>query len=80
MPVSLSIAAARGMGDAAVLLSLKDDGADTLLQHEVAQASKMQPIGQLAGGIAHDFNNILTAIIGHCDLMLMRHSPGDSDY
>ena len=30
--------------------------------------------------IAHDFNNILTAIIGHCDLMLMRHSPGDSDY
>src|SRR3546814_8058842 len=29
---------------------------------------------------AHDFNNILTAIIGHCDLMLMRHTPGDSDY
>jgi two-component system cell cycle sensor histidine kinase/response regulator CckA len=40
----------------------------------------MQMVGQLAGGVAHDFNNILTAIIGHCDLMLMRHSPGDSDY
>ncbi|MGL4312898.1 MAG: response regulator, partial [Sphingomonas sp.] len=79
-PVSLSIAGARGMGDAAVLLSLKGDGAETQLQREVAQASKMQPIGQLAGGVAHDFNNILTAIIGHCDLMLMRHSPGDSDY
>jgi len=40
----------------------------------------MQVVGQLAGGVAHDFNNILTAIIGHCDLMLMRHTPGDSDY
>jgi two-component system cell cycle sensor histidine kinase/response regulator CckA len=46
----------------------------------VAQATKMQVVGQLAGGVAHDFNNILTAIIGHCDLMLMRHTPGDSDY
>ena len=40
----------------------------------------MQAVGQLAGGIAHDFNNILTAIIGACDLMLMRHTPGDGDY
>ncbi|MFM6831156.1 MAG: response regulator, partial [Novosphingobium sp.] len=49
-------------------------------QHEIAQATKMQAVGQLAGGVAHDFNNVLTAIIGYCDLMLMRHTPGDSDY
>ncbi len=79
-PVALSIAGARGMGEAAVLLSLKDNGEETRLKREVAQATKMQAVGQLAGGVAHDFNNILTAIIGHCDLMLMRHSPGDSDY
>ncbi|MFL0414541.1 PAS domain-containing sensor histidine kinase [uncultured Sphingomonas sp.] len=79
-PVILSIAGARGLGDAAVVLSLKDNSEESRLKREVAQATKMQAVGQLAGGVAHDFNNILTAIIGHCDLMLMRHSPGDSDY
>lgn len=79
-PVALSIAGARGLGEAAVLLSLKDNGEETRLKREVAQATKMQAVGQLAGGVAHDFNNILTAIIGHCDLMMMRHSPGDGDY
>ena len=79
-PVALTIAGARGLGDASVLLSLKDNSEESRLKREVAQATKMQAVGQLAGGVAHDFNNILTAIIGHCDLMMMRHSPGDSDY
>ncbi|MBA3896870.1 MAG: response regulator, partial [Sphingomonadaceae bacterium] len=79
-PVALTIAGARGLGEAAVLLSLKDNSEESRLKREVAQATKMQAVGQLAGGVAHDFNNILTAIIGHCDLMLMRHTPGDSDY
>ncbi|MFD1106516.1 response regulator [Sphingobium olei] len=79
-PVALSLAGVRGLGEAAVLLSLKDNSEESMLKRQVAQATKMQAIGQLAGGVAHDFNNILTAIIGHCDLMMMRHTPGDSDY
>jgi two-component system cell cycle sensor histidine kinase/response regulator CckA len=79
-PVALTIAGLRGLGDAAVLLLLKDNSEEAKLKRQVAQATKMQMVGQLAGGVAHDFNNILTAIIGHCDLMLMRHTPGDSDY
>ncbi|MEO6432600.1 MAG: response regulator [Sphingomicrobium sp.] len=79
-PVALTIAGIRGLGDAVVLLLLKDNSEEAKLKRQVAQQTKMQMVGQLAGGVAHDFNNILTAIIGHCDLMLMRHTPGDSDY
>ncbi len=78
--IALSIAGVRGLGEAAVLLGLKDNSEETKLKRQVAQATKMQAIGQLAGGVAHDFNNILTAILGYCDLMLLRHAPGDSDY
>jgi len=79
-PVSLGLAGVRGLGDAAVLLSLADTSQENQLRRQVAQATKMQAVGQLAGGVAHDFNNVLTAIIGTCDLMLLRHIPGDSDY
>jgi two-component system cell cycle sensor histidine kinase/response regulator CckA len=78
--VAMTVAGASGLGNAAVLLSLKDNSEDEKLKRQVAQATKMQAVGQLAGGVAHDFNNILTAIIGYCDLMLLRHTPGDSDY
>ncbi|MBS0481137.1 MAG: response regulator [Proteobacteria bacterium] len=79
-PVSLSLAGVRGLGEAAVLLGLTDSTEETRLKRQVAQATKMQAVGQLAGGVAHDFNNVLTAILGTCDLMLLRHTPGDSDY
>ncbi|MDE1468423.1 response regulator [Aurantiacibacter sp. D1-12] len=79
-PVSMGLAAVRGLGEAAVLLSLADTTEEVRLKRQVAQATKMQAVGQLAGGVAHDFNNVLTAIIGYCDLMLLRHTPGDSDY
>jgi two-component system cell cycle sensor histidine kinase/response regulator CckA len=79
-PVSLGLAGVRGLGEPSVLLSLADTTEETRLKRQVAQATKMQAVGQLAGGVAHDFNNVLTAIIGYCDLMLLRHTPGDSDY
>lgn len=63
-----------------VLAVLTDATELKTLEAQFVQSQKMQAIGQLAGGVAHDFNNLLTAISGHCDLLLLRHDAGDTDY
>ena len=48
------------------------------LEQQLAQASKLEAIGQLAGGIAHDFNNLLGAVIGFARF-LEEDLPAQSD-
>ncbi len=67
-------------GEVSIVAVLADATELKTLEAQFVQSQKMQAIGQLAGGVAHDFNNLLTAISGHCDLLLLRHDQGDSDY
>lgn len=62
------------------LVHVLDTSIQRNLEVQFAQSQKMQAVGQLAGGIAHDFNNLLTAMIGFCDLLLLRHQVGDPSY
>ncbi|WP_157089238.1 ATP-binding protein, partial [Oceanibaculum pacificum] len=64
----------------ALMLYLLDITQRKKLEAQFVQSQKMQAVGQLAGGVAHDFNNLLTAMIGFCDLLLLRHRPGDQSF
>ena len=68
------------MGETGVMLHFINVTERKNLEAQFAQSQKMQAVGQLAGGIAHDFNNLLTAMIGFCDLLLLRHRAGDSSF
>ena len=45
-------------------------------EQAMAQASRMESIGQLAGGVAHDFNNLLSVVLGNAGFLSAALKPG----
>ncbi len=78
--VSAYIAALPFKDHKGLFIQVQDITDQKRFETQLAQSQKMQAVGQLAGGIAHDFNNLLTAMIGFCDLLLMRYTPGDQSF
>ncbi len=50
------------------------------MELKLAQAAKLEAVGQLAGGIAHDFNNLLTGIGGVVELLAARLPVADPNW
>lgn len=49
-----------------------------LVERQLAQAQKMESVGQLTGGLAHDFNNLLGVVLGNLQLIERSINDGKS--
>lgn len=55
----------------------RDVTRERLLQSQLEQSQRLEAIGVLTAGIAHDFNNVLTPILAHAEMGLMRENLDD---
>jgi two-component system cell cycle sensor histidine kinase/response regulator CckA len=70
-PVALTLTPT-GLDHPAAVLRLACLHRQRDLENRLAQAQRLQSVGQLAAGIAHDFNNLLTAILGAAEALEAR--------
>ena len=79
VPITLLVEASRLYGrlDQALAVAEERNAELARSREALAQAQRLEAIGQLTGGIAHDFNNLLTVVLGNIELILRAHNDAE---
>ncbi len=64
----------------AVLCIARDITENKRLERFLINAEKLASMGTLAAGVAHEINNPLGVMLGFCDLLVRKKTPGSQEY